>query len=95
MCQYCNDELDLAADDTIANFANVIADSSKIKEIITGQTGNEGTKNFKIMISLKYLSNFRRTLEMPLIKCEINHYLNWSENCFIVLLMQQIKAQHS
>ena len=32
---------------------------------------------------LKYLSNFSRTVEMPLIDCEINFILTWSENCVI------------
>ena len=50
---------------------------------MTGQTDN-GTKNVEIMVPLKYLSNFWRTLEMPLINCEVNLILNWSRNCFIV-----------
>ena len=33
------------------------------------------------MIPLKYLSNFWRTLEIPLISCEINLILTWSANC--------------
>ena len=33
---------------------------------------------------LKYLSNFQRTLEIPLINCEINFILTWSANCVIV-----------
>ena len=36
------------------------------------------------MVLLIYLSNFWRTLEMPLIICEINLYLHWSKNCVIV-----------
>ena len=36
------------------------------------------------MAPLKYLSNFWRTLEMPLINCEIELILNWSENCVII-----------
>ena len=36
------------------------------------------------MIPLKYLSNFWRTLEMPLINCEITHDLNWSGTCVVV-----------
>ena len=36
------------------------------------------------MVPLKYLSNFGRTLEMPLITCEVNLMLNWSANCVIV-----------
>ena len=36
------------------------------------------------MISLKYLSNFWRTLEMPLINCEVELILIWSANCVII-----------
>ena len=36
------------------------------------------------MVSLKYLSNFWRTLEIPLINWEINLILPWSTNCVIV-----------
>ena len=35
------------------------------------------------MFSLKYLSNFWRTLEMLLINCEINLTPTWSKNCVI------------
>ena len=33
------------------------------------------------MVPLKYLSNFWRTLEMPLINCEVNLILTWSSAC--------------
>ena len=36
------------------------------------------------MVPLKYLSNFRRTLEMPLINGEVNLISAWSANCVIV-----------
>ena len=36
-----------------------------------------------MMVPLKYLSNFCRTLEMPLINCETNLILTWSEKCVI------------
>ena len=36
------------------------------------------------MVPLKYLSNFWRTLEKPLINCEVNLILTWSEDCVIV-----------
>ena len=48
-----------------------------------GRTGNDGTENVKIRVPLKYLSNFWRTPEMPLINCEINLILTWSNRCFI------------
>ena len=58
--------------------------SFKLKEKITGKTGNNGTKHFTMMISLKYLSNFCRTLKMLLIISEINVDLNLSKNWVIV-----------
>ena len=35
------------------------------------------------MVPLKYLSNFWRTLEMPLINPEVNLILTWSSTCVI------------
>ena len=49
----------------------------------TGSTGDDSTKAVKIIISLKYLSNFWRTLEMLLINCGINLILTWSKNVII------------
>ena len=59
--------------------------SLKFKTKIAGRTGNDGTKNFKIRVplTLKYLSNFWRSLEVSLIDCEINLILAWSDRCFI------------
>ena len=59
-------------------------DSFNFKVKITGQTGDDGTKNVEIIVPLKYLSNFWRTLEMPLINCEVNLILTWSSTCVIV-----------
>ena len=36
------------------------------------------------MVPLKYLSNFWRTLEMPLINCEVSLILTWSANFVII-----------
>ena len=46
--------------------------SFNYQQKITGQAGNNSRKDVQIMIPLKYLSNFWRTLEMLLINCEIN-----------------------
>ena len=35
------------------------------------------------MVSLQYLSNFWRTLEISLINCEINLILTWSSKCVL------------
>ena len=63
-----------------------LADSESFKSKIkmTGKTppaGNE--KNVEIMVPLKYLSNFWRTLEMLLINFEVNPILAWSPTCVI------------
>ena len=51
-----------------------------LKEKLTDQTDNNDTKIVEIMLLLKYLNNFWRTLEMPLINWEITLDLNWHEN---------------
>ena len=56
--------------------ANTTSDSFDLKVKLTGQTGNNGTKIAEIMVLLKYLSDSLRTLEMPLIECEITRDLN-------------------
>ena len=40
-------------------------------------------KRVKIAVPLKYLSNFWRSLEMPLINCKVELSLNWIENCVL------------
>ena len=37
----------------------------------------------KIVVLLKYLSNFWRSLEMPFIKCKVELSLKWYENCML------------
>ena len=73
--QYFRDEPDDSLEDS---------ESFKPKIKITGKTpaaGNE--KDVALMVPLKYLSNFWRTLEMPLINCEVNLILTWSSTCVI------------
>ena len=84
--QYFKDELTLDADNAITAFNadNATTDLFKIKEKVTGKTGDNGRTDVKIMVPLKYLSNFWRTLEMLSINCEINLDLNWSKNCLLV-----------
>ena len=51
---------------------------------MTGQTGDNGTKNVEIMVPFSYLSVFWRSLELLLINLEVNFILAWSTNCVIV-----------
>ena len=68
-------------DDPNDNIADSESFKSKIK--ITGKTPDDGnTKDVEIIVPLKYLSNFWRTLEMPLINCEVNLILKWSPTNF-------------
>ena len=83
--QYCKDIPARKDDNNIVVFTeNNTTDSFKFKAKITGQTGNNGTKIVEIMVPLKYLGNFWRTLEMPLINCEVNFILTWSSTCVII-----------
>ena len=41
-------------------------------------------KDVQIMVSLKYLSTFGRTLQMLLINSQINIFLTWSAECILV-----------
>ena len=69
-------------DDPNDNMVQFESFKSKIK--ITGKTPADGnTRDVEIMVPLKYLSNFWRTLEMPLVNCEVELILAWSENCVI------------
>ena len=64
------------------NLADSESFKSKIK--MPGKTPDDGNeKDVEIMVPLKYLSNFWRTLEMPLINCEIKLMLTWSSTCVI------------
>ena len=83
--QYCKDIPARNNNNQILNFAaNNLTDSSNFKVKFTGQTDDDGTIDVEIMVPLKYLSNFWRTLEMPLISCEVNLILTWSSPCVLV-----------
>ena len=61
------DVLALDDDGEITDFteANATTESFNLKVKLTGQTGNNTTKNVKLMVSLRYLSKFWRIIEMP------------------------------
>ena len=72
--QYCKE---IPAENNAGNIIDFTAtnatDSFKFKTKITGQSDNDGRiDNVEIMIPLKYLRNFWRTLEIPLINCKSN-----------------------
>ena len=69
-------------DDPNVNLAN--SESFKYKVKRTRKTSVDGnTKDVEILVPLKYLSNFWRSLEMPIMNCEVKLILTWSKNWVI------------
>ena len=99
---YYRDELSNNADDnTFANINAVNSNTFKYKNKITGNTYNvdagaqgydvnkNGTQEVELAIPLKYLGNFWRALNIPLISCEVFLELKWDRNCVITSLEQR------
>ena len=82
--QYCKETPAVNNNGNTVDFNGANAtDSFNFEVKITSQTADNndngniaGRVNVEIMVPLKYLSNFWRTLEMPLINCEVEHILN-------------------
>ena len=55
----------------------------KTKFIESVTNANLIKQNVKIVVPLKHLSKFLKTLDIPLINCEISLVLTWSENCVL------------
>ena len=98
---YYRDEL---TNDNNNNFANrnvVNSNAFKYKNKIIGNTYNVdaaaagydankyGTQEVEIAIPLKYLGNFWRALNIPLISCEVSLELKWNKNCVITSLKER------
>ena len=81
--QYKRDE----PQDNLAN--NLVTDTSssfKYKVNLLGNPNivdNVARRNVKIVVPLKHLSNFFRSLEMPLINCKIKLNLTWKKECVL------------
>ena len=101
---YYRDEL---TNDNNNNFANrnvVNSNAFKYKNKIIGNTYNvdagaagydankNGIKLVELSIPLKYLGNFWRALNMPLISCEVSLELKWNKNCVITSLERRALA---
>ena len=99
---YYRDELSDDADDN--NFDNikvVNSESFKYKNKITGNTYNvdaddddydvnkNGKQEIELAIPLKYLGNFWRALNIPLVNCEVFLELKWNKNCVITSLEER------
>ena len=68
------------------NLATNTSSSFKYKVDLLGNPvvdNNIATLNVKVVVPLKYLSNFFRSLEMPLINCKIKLNLTWKKECVL------------
>ena len=85
--QYCKEIPAVNSTGNIIDFDGANGtDSFNFKAKTTGKTNDDDRINVEIMVPLKYLSDFWRTLEMPLINCEVELILNWSANCVIIYI---------
>ena len=74
--------------DKVAANADLSIDNSKsfkYKAVLLGKTTNavDNTNSSVKKHKNKYLSNFWRSLEMPLINCKVHLQLNWIEDCIL------------
>ena len=60
------------------------------KNVDDYDANKEGTKEIEIAQPLKCLSNFCRTLDIPLINCKVSLALSWSANCVITSLEKRL-----
>ena len=68
---------------TTANSSSFKYQSGLIKIDSEADGNNRIWKNVKIAIRLKYISNFYRSLELPLINIKLYIELNWSKHCIV------------
>ena len=82
--QYKRDEP--PEDDGVADLTADNSSSFKYKVSLLGNpvvANNIARINVKVVVPLKYLSNFFRSLEMPLINCKIKLNLTWKKECVL------------
>ena len=82
--QYKRDEP--PENDAVADLTADNSSSFKYKVSLLGNpvaVNNIPKINVKVVVPLKYLSNFFRSLEMPLINCKIKLNLTWKKECII------------
>ena len=82
--QYKRDEP--PEDDAVADLTADNSSSLSYKISLLGNpvvANNIPRKNVKVVVPLKYLSNFFRSLEMPLINCKIKLNLTWKKECVL------------
>ena len=102
LCNYYRDELTNDGNDNFANRNVVNSNAFKYKNKMTGNTYNvdaaaagydvnkKGKQAIELAIPLKYLGNFWRALNIPLISCEVSLELKWNKNSVTTSLENRI-----
>ena len=73
-------------DDAVADLMADNSSSFKYKVSLLGNpvlNDNITKRSVKAVVPLKYLSNFFRSLEMPLINCKVKLNLTWKKECIL------------
>ena len=84
---YYRDQPNSDADDNeiMLSVVNSKSFDYKANFMENGVTNNNLTKNnVKIVMPLKHLSKFWRSLHIPLINCEVELILTWFKNCVLI-----------
>ena len=68
--------------DDNSNVANNTTSLVYKSKLIKG-TDDNNVNNVKLVVPLKYVSNFFRSLELPLVNCKIDLELTWHKDCMI------------
>ena len=58
-------------------------------QMLKADVNKNGTQKIELAIPLKYLGNFWRALNIPLISCKVFLELKWNKNCVITSLEQR------
>ena len=77
--------------------SNITGNTYNVDLTITGDGDNPipnpnydankaGKNETEVVIPLKYLSNFWRSLDIPLINCEVEIILTWTKNCVLAAM---------
>ena len=51
-----------------------------------------GKEEVETAVPLKFLGNFWRTMNIPLINCEVSLILTWSKECVITSMERRVKT---
>ena len=78
-----NEATDFNADIANTNNFKYFIYKDKLLENTEANGANAVLKNETIAVPLKYLSNFWRSLKMPLINCKVELKLKWTKHCLL------------